>query len=139
MAVREPETPSTPDVNPDAAPEPGVQSMLDLFEESVNAHPRRALFLTKLGGRWQEVTYGETQSRIERVRRSLSRLGVGPGDRVGIISNNCVEWAVIAYAAFGLSAAIVPMYVSQPEREWEFIARDAGLTLLFVADEGVRA
>jgi hypothetical protein len=39
--------------------------------------------------------------------------GVGPYDKVAIISNNRFEWAVIASAAYSLNATIVPMYEAQ--------------------------
>jgi long-subunit acyl-CoA synthetase (AMP-forming) len=37
-------------------------------------------------------------------------LGIGKGDRVAIVSENRVEWAVAAYATYGLEAAFVPTY-----------------------------
>jgi len=56
---------------------------------------------------------------------------------VGIIANNCVEWAVVAYATYGLSAHLVPMYESQREEEWVYILQDSGARLLFVRDAGI--
>jgi long-chain acyl-CoA synthetase len=120
-------------------PRADVQSMLDLFEANAAAHPDRPLFLTKMLGRWEPVTYGELSARIERLRRSLGGLNVESGDRVGIIASNSVEWAAIAYASYGLGAAIVPMYENQLEADWEYIVRDSELVVLFVANEGIRA
>jgi long-chain acyl-CoA synthetase len=113
--------------------------VLDLFEANAATHPQRPLFVTKVQGRWEELTYGEVKDRVLGLRRSLSSLGVEVGDRIGIIADNCVEWAVIAYAAYGLGAAVVPMYTSQLVRDWEHIIADAGLVVLFVADESIRA
>jgi long-chain acyl-CoA synthetase len=117
----------------------GVQSVLDLFEANALAHPVRPLFLTKRDERWEEVTYGEMKDRVERLRRSLTGLGVEVGDRIGIIADNCVEWAEIAYAAYGLGAAVVPMYENQLQRDWEYIIRDSAVVVLFVANERIRA
>lgn len=47
------------------------------------------------------------------------------GDRVAIVSNNRVEWAVAAYATYGLGATFVPLYESQRADEWEFILGDS--------------
>jgi acyl-CoA synthetase (AMP-forming)/AMP-acid ligase II len=38
---------------------------------------------------------------------------VGRGDKVAIISNNRVEWAVAMYAVTGVGAQLVPMYEAQ--------------------------
>jgi long-chain acyl-CoA synthetase len=116
----------------------GVQSVLDLFEANAAAHPERPLFLRKVQGRWETVTYGQMKELVERLRQSSSALGLDSGDRIGIIADNCVEWAALAYAAYGLGAAVVPMYENQLERDWEYIVRDSELCILFVANEQIR-
>jgi long-chain acyl-CoA synthetase len=90
-------------------------SLIDLFDATVARHAARPLFLTKTAGRWVETTYGEFAQLVEAVRGGLAGLGVGPGDAVGIISANRLEWATVAYASYGLRAAVVPMYESQRE------------------------
>jgi long-chain acyl-CoA synthetase len=115
------------------------ESLVELLAESVQKHAARSVFVTKHAGRWIETSYQEFGERVDALRAALSLLGVGPGDRVGIIAGNRVEWAVAAYATYGLRAAFVPMYEAQHESEWAFIIRDSGLKLLFVADLAERA
>src|SRR5262249_10383497 len=67
----------------------------------------------------------------------LVQIGIGLGDKVGIISNNRVEWAVIAYATYGRGAAYVPMYESQLEKDWEYIVRDSQMKVLFVSNTAI--
>lgn len=116
-----------------------VQSVVELFEANASAHPERPLFLCKLEGRWEPVTYGQMKDRVECLRRSLSAFGFGIGDRVGIIAGNCVEWATLAYAAHGLGGAVVPMYENQLELDWDFIIRDSEVCVLFVANDEIRS
>jgi long-chain acyl-CoA synthetase len=54
-----------------------------------------------------------------------------------MIANNRVEWAVAAYACFGLGAAFVPMYEAQNPKEWEYIVRDCAAKVLFVANGAI--
>jgi long-chain acyl-CoA synthetase len=110
-----------------------VESLVDLLHESVSAHAARPLFASKRDGHWVEMTYREFDAAVDALRAALWALGVGPGDRVGIIAGNRVEWAVAAYASYGLGAAFVPMYESQQEKEWAFIVQDSGMKVLFVA------
>jgi long-chain acyl-CoA synthetase len=117
----------------------GVQSLVELFEANASAHPQRPLFLSKVDGCWQPLTYGQMKDRIEVMRRSLSAFGFDVGDRIGIIAGNCVEWATLAYAAFGLGGAVVPMYENQLEQDWEFIVRDSEVCALFVANDEIRS
>jgi long-chain acyl-CoA synthetase len=114
------------------------QTLLDLFEASVAEHGGRPLFQEKHGGRWIATTYAEFARLVEAVRAGLASLGVEPGSRVGLISGNRVEWAAVAYAAYGLRAAVVPMYESQPVADWQFVIRDAGVRVLFVSNGAVR-
>jgi long-chain acyl-CoA synthetase len=117
------------------------QSLVDALEASAKAHAARDAFLTKdrAQDRWVPTSYGAFAQAVDELRGGLATLGIAPGDRVGIIANNRIEWAVVAYAAYGLGAALVPMYESQPPREWTFIARDAGLKALFVATPEIQS
>jgi long-chain acyl-CoA synthetase len=114
------------------------QSLLDLLEASVARHGPRPLFLEKRAGQWLETSYAQFARLVDSVRAGLARLGVGPGGRLGIIAGNGIEWAAIAYAAYGLNAAVVPMYESQRAADWEFVLRDAGVTVLFVSTAAIR-
>src|SRR5215207_7624227 len=109
-------------------------TLVDLLERSLAHHADRPLFLTRQEGSWREMSYRAFGVLVDEVRGGLAALGVSAGDRVGIIANNRIEWAAIAYACYGLGAALVPMYESQQEKEWAFIARDAGLKLLFTGN-----
>ncbi len=115
------------------------QSLVDLLKASVSQHGPRTLFLTKRDDKWQKTSYEEFQQIVDRVRGGLAQLGVKPGDRVGIIAANRVEWAAVAYASYGLAATLVPMYESQRETDWSFIIRDANIKVLFVSSPAIYA
>ncbi|MGH9454056.1 MAG: AMP-binding protein, partial [Terriglobia bacterium] len=57
---------------------------------------------------------------------ALERLGVAPGDRVAILSENRVEWALTDYAILGLGAITVPLYPTLPSADIDLILRDSG-------------
>jgi long-chain acyl-CoA synthetase len=117
--------------------EPRYRSLVDVFERTVEAHRGRPLFGTKQGGGWGWITYGEFANLVECLRGGLAALGVERGDRVAIVSNNRVPWAVAAYACYGLGAIFVPLYEAQASKDWEFVVRDSGAKILFVANETV--
>ena len=103
-----------------------ITNLVDLWQKSSKAHADRPLFGTKTGGVWTWITYREFEKLVDDFRGALSSLGVKAGDKVGIVSNNRVEWAVACYATYGLRAAFVPMYEQQDADEWEFILDDCG-------------
>ena len=115
------------------------KTLVALFEQAVERYGNRNLFGTKKDGRWTWTTYRDFGSQVDRFRAGLFSLGVQRGDNVAIIANNRVEWAVAAYACYGLGAAFVPMYEAQHPKEWEFIVRDCEAKVLIVADEIILA
>ena len=90
-----------------------IVSLIDVLANSVKRYGSLELFGTKTGNEWRYITYTEFGKLADDMRGGLASLGVGRGDKVGIISNNRVEWAAIAYGVYGLGAVIVPMYESQ--------------------------
>jgi long-chain acyl-CoA synthetase len=119
--------------------EPRFKTLVELLEQAVERHGDRDLFGTKKDGRWIWTTYRDFGSQVDRCRAGLASLGTVRGDNVAIIANNRVEWAVAAYACYGLGAGFVPMYEAQHPKEWEFIVRDCEAKVLIVASESILA
>jgi long-chain acyl-CoA synthetase len=119
-----------------ASPE-RFETLVDIFTRSIDRFPSRELFGTKTGGAWRFSTYAEFGQDVDGLRGGLASLGVGKGDKVAIIANNRVEWAVSAYATYTLGAAFVPMYEAQLEKDWEYIVADSEAKVLIVATRAI--
>lgn len=104
--------------------------LVQLAETSARRFAARPLFGERRDGRWEWITYAEVFRMVDEVRAGLAALGIGPGDRVAIVSRNSTAWAVAAYATYGLGATFVPMYESQRPEDWEFILRDCAAKLV---------
>src|SRR5262249_16060278 len=113
------------------------ETLTEIFERSVKAFSSRELFGEKKNGQWQWMTYSRFGQLVNDLRGGLAQYGVRTGDRVAVISNNRPEWAIAAYAAYGLGAAYVPMYEAQHADEWEFILDNCGAKVLFVPNEKI--
>ncbi len=113
------------------------KNLVDLCEKSCKAHADRELFGTKKGDQWEWMSYGEFGKLVDAFRAGLKGLGVGAGDKVGIVANNRVEWAVACYATYGLKAAFVPMYEAQKSEEWQFILDDCGAKVVIGATNDI--
>ncbi len=106
--------------------------LVDMQIKAVAAHGPRRLFGTKIHGKWKWISYAQFGERVEHFRGGLDQLGISPGDSVAIISSNRVEWAVAAYATYGLAGRFVPMYEHQLPKDWEYIVNDSGARILIV-------
>ncbi len=116
---------------------PKFETLVDLFERSVQQFKTKDLFGVKKDGAWVWTTYGEVGKQVDDFRAGLASLGIKRGDNVAIISNNRIEWAVAAYACYGLGAALVPMYEAQLAKEWAFIVNDCEAVALIAATDEI--
>ncbi|HEX7125452.1 MAG TPA: AMP-binding protein [Thermodesulfobacteriota bacterium] len=79
------------------------------------------------------LTYGELAREVLSVAGDLAAAGVAPGDRVGLLLPNVIEFPVFYYGALAAGAVAVPLNTRLTPHELEYIVRDAGLAAL-VAD-----
>ena len=113
-------------------------NLLEFLERSVVRYPNRSLFGTKNAqGVYEWVTYAQVGRRVDNLRAGLAGLGVSRGDAVGIIANNREEWAIGAFASFGLGARWVPMYEAELLKVWRHIIRDSAVKVLFVSTPAI--
>ena len=113
-------------------------NLVEFLERSVAKYPDHPLFGTKnVSGTYDWVTYREVGRRVDNLRGGLARQGIGKGDAVGLIANNRVEWAVAAFAAYGLGARFIPMYESELLHVWEYIITDSAVKVLLVSKQDI--
>ncbi len=77
-------------------------SVYDLFLESV----RRAPDKVSLSEPARQFTYAETLSRVDRLALRLLEVGVEPGDRIAVLSENCIEYVELCLAAARVGAIV---------------------------------
>jgi len=70
------------------------------------------------------LTYRELDALTNRFTRALTRLGVGRGDRVCLLTTNCPEYIIAFYAIARVGAVASPMNPSYREREIEYQLND---------------
>jgi len=116
---------------------PKFSNLVDLLAHALQAFAERPLFGTLVDDELKWMTYAEFGVLVDDMRAGLHKLGIKPGDTVAIISNNRVEWAVGAHAAYGLGARIVPMYESQQRGDWQFILADCDASVCLVPNSAV--
>ena len=102
-----------------------------------SAFQNNPLFGTFDNGSFNWMTYNDFAKNVTLCRTILKDLGVRPFSKVGIISNNRNEWAVVAAATYSLNAALVPMYEAQLPKDWTHILNDSGCCALFCSTEDI--
>src|SRR4051795_4145760 len=73
-----------------------------------------------------ELTYAQLRDEVERVARGLHRLGVRPGDAVGLMMVNRPEFHIVDLAAIHLGATPFSVYNTSSPEQIEYLFGDAG-------------
>jgi long-chain acyl-CoA synthetase len=94
---------------------------------------RPVAFRAKRQGQWRELSYQQLADRVQDLSLGLLELGVSPGDRVAILSENRPEWAIADYACLTARCTDVPIYPTLPARQVEYALCDSGAVAIFVS------
>jgi long-chain acyl-CoA synthetase len=90
-------------------------------------------FRFKGNGQWLHVSTDDFLLRVEELFFGLKALGLKPADRVAIISENRVEWAVVDYAAQSAGASTVPIYPTLSASQIAVLLKDSEPSVVFVS------
>jgi acyl-CoA synthetase (AMP-forming)/AMP-acid ligase II len=83
----------------------------------------------------RRFSYAEANARCNRSANALTGLGVRPGDRVGLLLMNGIEFIESFLAIAKLGAICVPLNWRLVADELEFILNDAGVSVLVFGSE----
>lgn len=97
--------------------------------------PRVALRYKK-HGLYHDVTWADYRAMAVAAAAALIDAGVQPGDRVGLLAENAVEWLAADVAILSAAGINVPPHAPLTARQVHFQLADAGVSWLFVSDQG---
>ncbi|WP_020107189.1 long-chain fatty acid--CoA ligase [Nocardia sp. 348MFTsu5.1] len=113
-----------------------VDSMLKHRSES----PTKALFKRRAAdGSWYDVTTKEFADLVDKVAKGFIASGVGPGDRVSILSATRYEWTVVDYAVWRAGGTTVAIYETSSSSQVQYIVENSGTSLLVVENANQKA
>nr|VFK41660.1 MAG: amino acid adenylation domain-containing protein/thioester reductase domain-containing protein [Candidatus Kentron sp. TC] len=112
--------------NETKTPYPADKCVHELFEDRVAKTPDAVAVIFE--GR--EISYGELNTRANRLANRLLALGIGPEVPVGLFMERSVEMIVGLLAILKAGGAYVPLDLKYPAERLAFIVEDADLKVL---------
>jgi long-chain acyl-CoA synthetase len=101
-------------------------TLTQLFFTTVDRHAGLpAAFRSKVAGAWVSMTHRQALERVQAISLGLHELGIKPGDKVALISENRPEWALTDYACLCARATDVPIYPTLTAQQTAYILRDS--------------
>jgi long-chain acyl-CoA synthetase len=107
-----------------------VTTLSELFLKAAG-HNKPDCLLSKVGGTYQPVSTAELVDRVRRLAKALEELGVQPGDRVALMSENGPHWPTVDFATLCCGGVLVPIYPTLLPDQSSYIANDCGAKVVF--------
>ncbi len=106
--------------------QPYSRTLFELLDEQATRNPDGLAVICE--GR--RFTYAGLAQAARQSAGALRTMGVGRGDRVGLLINNRIEWLEIAFGAWLLGAVAVPFSTWSTRAELDFLIGDAAISVL---------
>lgn len=111
-------------------------SIPELFYSTCKKYPpNRPAFKFKVNGNYNEIGYGELWKKIEEFAIGLKSLGINPNDRIGIISENRIEWVITDIGISSIRAITVPIFPSTTSKQIEYILNNCSASAVIISSK----
>ena len=113
------------------------ETLTELFKNLAKKYvgQHKAVFHHKLNpkGNYEPVYWDQVEDDVQSMAAYLIEHGVKHGDRVGILSENRYEWAIVDLAIQLIGAINVSLYSTLPSSQCEYILKDSDTKIFFVS------
>ena len=93
------------------------------------------VYMRKVGKEYVGMTYDELRELTENFAAGLRTLGVGRGDKVGIVSENRIEWVVSDFAIIGMGGIDVPIFPTMTSAQESYIFNHCEAKIIIVSNK----
>ncbi|MGE5479071.1 MAG: AMP-dependent synthetase/ligase [Chloroflexota bacterium] len=112
-----------------------IRTIPDFFNAVCDKYgSSRPAFLYQRDGAFVRISHEELRRRVEAFAVGLIELGIHRGDRVGIVSENRIEWIIADLAIISLGAINVPVFPMLTAKQEEYIYRNCGAAAVIVSN-----
>jgi long-chain acyl-CoA synthetase len=111
-----------------------LQTLNDIFFTIVK-RAGEPVMLVRDATRWVPISAQDLYRDVAGVARALSHWGLTKGDRLAILSENRMEWAVADFASLLLGVVVVPIYSTLTAQQCAHILHDSGARVVVVSTE----
>jgi long-chain acyl-CoA synthetase len=123
-----------------------IETISQIFLNTVKTYVKDDLLASKREGRYVPISTEEFSRRVRHLSLGLADLGLGPGEKLVIFSENRPEWTITDFAVLCAGAVTVPIYTSLMPEQVKYIINDSDARIvvcsnrdLWLKVEAVRA
>jgi long-chain acyl-CoA synthetase len=115
------------------------RSLPAMFFEMARQRGDKPFLWAKHGGTYRPLSWSEAADAVGGLARGLTAVGIEPGDRVALVSENRPEWAIADLAIMSAGAVTVPAYVTNTVEDHRHILGNSGARAAIVSTAALAA
>lgn len=113
-----------------------VKRIFDFSALALEKFPNEDCLVTKKNGKWSKTSTMEFVNQGNKISRGLLKLGIKPGDKIGLVTaNNRTEWAIMDLGISQIGVVTVPVYPTISEEDYIYIFNNSEIKYCFVSDK----
>jgi len=112
----------------------GAQSLVGLFLLRADERGDKPFLTANIEGEWRSISYAEAARQVCLIAAKLREMGLQPGDRVMIVSENRPEWCLADLAIMAAGCITTPAYTTNTEGDHCHVLDDSGARAVFVSN-----
>lgn len=108
-------------------------NLVTMFFDQAERRGDAPFLWRKTEGQWRSTSWRAAAEQVASLAASLKSLGIAPGDRVVLVSENRPEWCIADLGIMAAGAITVPTYVTNTERDHVHILENSGARAAIVS------
>jgi len=110
-------------------------NLVSLFLTRAQEKGDRPFLWAKKEGEWRSTSWVEAARQVAALAESLKRIGLEPGDRVALVSENRPEWLIADLGIMAAGCVTVPTYTTNTTRDHAHVLGNSGARAVIVSNQ----
>jgi len=111
------------------------ENLVSLFFTRAEEKGDGPFLWAKREGDWRSISWAEAARQVASLAASLKSIGLQPGDRVCLVSENRPEWLISDLAIMAARCVTVPTYTTNTTRDHAHILGNSGARAVIVSNQ----
>ncbi len=109
-------------------------NLVSMFFTRAREGGETAFLWAKRDRAWEAISWKAAAEQVAALAHALREMGLNPGDRVMLVSENRPEWCIADLAIMAAGCVTVPTYTTNTERDHQHILSDSGARAVILSD-----
>jgi long-chain acyl-CoA synthetase len=109
-------------------------NLVSLFLTRAEEKGDKPFLWARRDGEWRSISWADAARQVAALAASLKRIGLQPGDRVCLVSENRPEWLISDLAIMAADCVTVPTYTTNTTRDHAHVLGNSGARAVIVSN-----